>query len=135
MPPNKSRRLPGGKVRRPSGPSAARPTTLPLRPSGIDELRDDAPDELTEGPADDDTLDTAVSLEDFRVARPVLDPAPQPSRRLRERRGRAPVTRTGPSPMELAALNYRHIRGDLLRIAIIALVMFGIIVALSFVIK
>jgi hypothetical protein len=37
--------------------------------------------------------------------------------------------------MELAALNYRHIRGDLLRIAIMALVMFGIIVALSFVIK
>ena len=37
--------------------------------------------------------------------------------------------------MEAAALNYRHIKGDLLRIAILSIVMFGIIVALSFVIK
>jgi hypothetical protein len=37
--------------------------------------------------------------------------------------------------MEVSALNYRHIKGDLLRIAVLAAVMFGIIIALSFVIK
>jgi len=37
--------------------------------------------------------------------------------------------------MELAATNYGHIRTDLARIAIIAVIMLGIIVALSFVLK
>jgi len=76
-----------------------------------------------------------ISLEEYRVARPAPEAPPAPSRRLGDRRGRAPAARAGPSPMEAAALNYRHIKGDLLRIAILSMVMFGIIVALSFVIK
>ncbi|HEU5317575.1 MAG TPA: hypothetical protein VFX49_15790 [Chloroflexota bacterium] len=142
MPPKKSRRLPGGKVRRPgsgSGGAAGGAATggtrgaiRPARPADVDELDQSDLDDAPEG---DGALDSAISLEEFRVARPVPETPPPPSRRLRERRGRAPVARTGPSPMELAALNYRHIRGDLLRIAIIAAVMFGIIIALSFVIK
>lgn len=133
MPPKKSRRLPGGKVRRPSGRGAqvARPVR-PLAPAAPAEESFEEDDEALEAP---DSAGTTVSLEDFRIARPAPEPPPPPSRRLRDRRGRAPVARTGPTPMEVAALNYRHIQGDLLRIAVLAAVMFGIIIALSFVIK
>ena len=135
MPPKKSRRLPGGKVRRPTGPAAR--GASPVRPARLGD-----PDDLPEVDVDADQLEgeeaapeAVVPLEEFRIARPVAEPPPPPSRRLRERRSRTSAARTGPAPIELAALNYRHIRGDLLRIAIIAAVMFGIIIALSFVIK
>jgi hypothetical protein len=127
MPPKKSRRLPGGKVRRPEA-RAARPATV-AQPDFTDvEEEEDEPLDVSE---------TAVTLEDYRVARPApeLPPVSSASRRIRERRARAQTGRTGPSHMDLAAQNYGHIRGDLIRIAIIAVVMFGIIVALSFVIK
>jgi hypothetical protein len=84
-----------------------------------------------------DLSETAVTLEDYRVARP--EPAPPPvssaSRRIRERRARAQAGRSGPTSMDLAAQNYGHVKGDLIRIALIAIVMFGIIIALSFVIE
>ena len=105
-----------------------------MRPPGP--ALEDAPEEAVEEEADAlETEAAPISLEEYRVARPAPEAPPAPSRRLRDRRGRAPAARSGPSPMEVAALNYRHIKGDLLRIAILSLVMFGIIVALSFVIK
>lgn len=84
-----------------------------------------------------DVSDTAVTLEDYRVSRSGPEPAPvsSASRRVRERRARSQTVKSGPSNMDLAAQNYRHVPRDLLRIAIIAAVMFGVIVALSFVIK
>jgi hypothetical protein len=128
MPPKKSRRLPGGKVRRPEA-RPARPAAL-AAPEIVDEEGEENEEEL-------ELSDTAVTLEDYRVARPAPEPAPlsSASRRLRERRARAQVGRTGPSHMDLAAQNYGHVRGDLIRIAIIAAIMFGVIVALSFVIR
>ena len=126
MPPKKSRRLPGGKVRRPEA-RAARPSSV-AQPAVTDEEDEEESLDLSE---------TAVTLEDYRVARPAPEPPAisSASRRIRERRARAQPGRSGPSHMDLAAQNYGHIRGDLLRIAIIAVIMFGIIVALSFVVK
>ena len=114
-------------------PEARPPRAASLAPSPV-EAEDET--ELEE----EETLDvseTAVTLEDYRVARPAPEPAPisSASRRIRERRARANAGRGGPSAMDLAAQNYGHIRGDLVRIALIAAVMFGVIVALSFVIK
>ena len=115
-------------MRRPEG----RATRPPERPQPIvtdgDEEEDDEPLDVSE---------TAVTLEDYRVARPAPEPPPisSASRRIRERRARSQTGRSGPSHMDLAAQNYGHIRGDLIRIAIIAVVMFGIIIALSFVVK
>ena len=43
--------------------------------------------------------------------------------------------RRATSLMELAAANYGHIRGDLARIGVLAVIMLGIIVALSFILK
>ncbi len=51
------------------------------------------------------------------------------------RRGSAVSSRRSTTLMELAAANYGHIRTDLARIGIIAIIMLGIIVALSFVLK
>ena len=113
-------------MRRPEA-RATRPVAVP-EPAFTDEEGDEEALDLSE---------TAVTLEDYRVARPAPEPAPvsSASRRIRERRARAQTGRSGPSHMDLAAQNYGHIRGDLLRIAIIAVIMFGIIVALSFVVK
>src|SRR5687768_11048399 len=126
MPPKKSRRLPGGKVRRPEA-RASRPATLA---EPVADLEDEEEESL-------DLSETAVTLEDYRVARPAPEPAPvsSSSRRIRERRARARAGRTGPSQMDIVAEHYSHVKGDLVRIAVIATVMFGIIVALSFVIK
>ena len=95
-----------------------------------DALGDGAEEEL-------DLSETAVTLKDYRVARPAPEPPPvsSASRRVRERRARAQVGRSGPTSMDLAARNYGHVQGDLIRIALIAIVMFGIIIALSFVIE
>ena len=130
MPARKSRRLPGGKVRRPEArPSRQAASALPV----------EVDDESVEG-EDEEALDlseTAVTLEDYRVSRPASEPPPVSSaaRRVRERRARTNAGRSGPSSMDLAAQNYTHVKGDLLRIAVIAAVMFGVIIALSFVIK
>jgi hypothetical protein len=144
MPPNRNRRLPGGKVRRPSGTGGSRRSRAPQpaqrepenAASGLSEPEarlNDAPD------LEEERFEAApvVSLEEYRVARPAAAEAEAASTRRRERRGgnvQARV-RTGPSSMDLVAQNYGHIRGDLLRIAVIATVMFGVIVALSFVVK
>ena len=53
------------------------------------------------------------------------------ARRPRLRR----AARDARSSIDVAARDYGHLRGDLLRIAIIAAMMFGIIVALSFVLN
>ena len=139
MPPNRSRRLPGGKVRRPaaSGPGRPARAVSPASPALDADVEDVEVEDPVEVPVEE-----IVSLEEYRVARP--EPAPAPavtsasaSRRLRDRAGRPRVAaqRTGPSSMDVVARTYAHIRGDLIRIAIIALVMFGIIIALSFVIR
>jgi hypothetical protein len=47
----------------------------------------------------------------------------------------AAVPRRSTALMELAATNYSHIRSDLARIGILAVVMLAIIIALSFVLK
>ena len=47
---------------------------------------------------------------------------------------RGQSARSGPSQLELASTNYGHIRTDLLRIGILAMVMIAVIVTLSFVI-
>src|SRR5687767_8971585 len=130
MPPRKSRRLPGGKVRRPEAraPRSTSPSPSPIEGDDDADLEEEESLDLSE---------TAVTLEDYRVARLAPEPPPvsSASRRIRDRRARANPGRGGPSAMDLAAQNYGHIRGDLLRIALIAAVMFGVIVALSFVIK
>ena len=109
-----------------------RPEARPSRPASIGAAPVDADDD------GDDTLDvseTAVTLEDYRVSRPAPEPPPvsSASRRIRERRARAQAGRSGPTSMDLAAQHYGHVRGDLIRIALIAAVMFAIIIALSFV--
>ena len=93
-------------------------------PEEIEELEEELPASAT------------VSLEEYRVVRPVEpDPVVSTPRRARERGRQRSAVRTGPTSMDVAARNYSHIRGDLIRIAIIAMVMFGVIVALSFVLK
>ncbi|MCX5985792.1 MAG: hypothetical protein NTX54_04655 [Chloroflexi bacterium] len=47
---------------------------------------------------------------------------------------RGQSSRSGPSQLELASATYGHIRADLLRIGILAVVMLAVIVTLSFVI-
>ncbi|MSQ43210.1 MAG: hypothetical protein EXR45_03230 [Chloroflexi bacterium] len=47
---------------------------------------------------------------------------------------RGQSSRSGPSQLELASTTYGHIRSDLLRIGILAVVMVAVIVTLSFVI-
>ena len=111
-----------------------RPEARAPRPATLSEPVVDREDE------EEESLDlsvTAVTLEDYRVARPEPEPAAvsSSSRRIRERRARAHAGRTGPSQMDVVAQHYSHVKGDLVRIAVIATVMFGIIVALSFVIK
>ena len=104
----------------------------PVVSAPVEEPEDAVEEEL-------DLSETAVTLEDYRVARPEPEPEPPPessaSRRIRERRARAQAGRSGPTSMDLAAQNYGHVKGDLIRIALIAIVMFGIIIALSFVIE
>lgn len=137
MPPKKSRRLPGGRVRRPGGGAAGGAYGAPgsARDAELLERDDLVEDDLSR---DSDLPDESVpvSLEDFRVAPPVAaQPVVSTPRRGRERLRARTAQRTGPTSMDLAARNYGHLRGDLIRIAIIALVMFGIIVALSFVLE
>ena len=112
-------------MRRPEARSPRQVVSAP-----VEEPEDAVEEEL-------DLSETAVTLEDYRVARPEPEPPPvsSASRRIRERRARAQAGRTGPTSMDLAAQNYGHVKGDLIRIALIAIVMFGIIIALSFVIE
>ena len=120
-----------------------RPEARPLRPSAITpapgRLEDNEYEAEAEAGAEEslDMSETAVTLEDYRVARPAPEPAPvsSASRRIRERRARAQAGRGGPTSMDLAAQNYGHVRGDLIRIALIAALMFAIIIALSFVLE
>jgi hypothetical protein len=154
MPPKKSRRLPGGKVRRPAGrPGQARPE----QPAGTPPAAQ-PPDgtALTAHPGPPAAEPAPPAAEPVRGPRPPAagrQPAPirpgpalpaetAAARRARERTARqrvagqrAPAQRTGPSMIDLAAQNYRHIRGDLVRIAILAAAMVAVIIALSFVIK
>ena len=67
-------------------------------------------------------------------AAPAAADVPLTRRRARTA-GQRPSLRSGPSTMDAVAQGYAHIRGDLMRIAVLALVMFGIIIALSFVIR
>ena len=138
MPPKKSRRLPGGKVRRPDGRLGAgvydEAAGTGREPELLD--RDDLLDDELDRGGDEPAESGPVSLEEFRVVRPVeAQPVVSTPRRGRERLRARSTQRTGPTTMDLAARNYGHLRGDLIRIAIIALVMFGIIVALSFVLE
>lgn len=114
-----------------------RPEARPLRPAAVAPTSG-APEEGDEEAEESlDLSETAVTLEDFRVALPAPDPVPvsSASRRIRERRARSQAGRGGPTSMDLAAQNYGHVRGDLVRIALIAALMFGIIIALSFVLE
>lgn len=130
MPPNRSRRLPGGRIRRPAGGDGAAQARGAARPVSPAQPPQRDPEE---SPAAE-ISDTVMTLEDFRVERPAAA-EPLVSTPRRSRRGRGTAVRTGPTSMDLAARGYDHIRGDLIRIAVIALIGFGIIVALSFVLK
>jgi len=83
----------------------------------------------------EDAEPEVVPLEEYRVTR--LEPVTLVSTPRRQRGGRlrAAGQRTGPAHMDVAARNYGHIHGDLIRIALIATIMFGVIIALSFVLK
>ena len=115
-----------------------RPEARPSRPAAMaPEMDVDRDDEAVNAAEALDPTETAVTLEDYRVSRPAPEPPPvsSASRRIRERRMRAQAGRSGPTSMDLAAQHYGHVRGDLIRIALIAAIMFGIIIALSFVLE
>jgi hypothetical protein len=153
--PKGSRRLPGGKVRKPlaqrprsmggagtAGPAVAGPA---VREAG-DEIGEIG--EVGAAPA----TPLAVGLSPARAAAAPVRPAPpaRPAPAARApaieprrvgvgaRRAVAPAgtaPRRSTSLMELAAANYGHIRADLARIGVLAVIMLAIIVALSFVLK
>ncbi|HEV2121711.1 MAG TPA: hypothetical protein VGW38_02915 [Chloroflexota bacterium] len=148
MPPNKSRRLPGGRVRRPG----QRPDR-PVRPDQ-DSAGAVPPEERPDSALDVEAIDDPASLGSYRVGPSAgrstdavsvtsdpesIAPAPGPMtsrQRLRERAARRGVAqRTGPSSMDLVAQHYQHIRVDLLKILILSAIMFGIIVVLALVLR
>lgn len=97
----------------------------PGRPADPEELPDEAGEAAPE----------MVSLEEYRVARPEPVTLVSTPRRQRGTRLRTAGQRIGLAHMDIAAQHYGHIRGDLIRIALIAAIMFGAIIALSFVLR
>ena len=129
----KSRRLPGGKVRRPEGRRLSPPPPRPVAPAaggtaaGWDSTADAPERSEVAG-------DAVVAIP--RPARPAPPTAADVRARTAALRQRAaPSQRSGRSLMDLVATNYTHIRGDLARIASLAIVLLAVIVVLSFVIK
>ena len=149
---NKSRRLPGGKVRKPAArgpqPAARGPRPRPTQgqqgpvagqPDAGGPPADLAPVAARGAAGSRATLPGEPPLAPNVTARRIIRPAARPATVVGDvavqGRGaaRAPAQRGGRSLMDLAAANYTHIRGDLVRIAVLAMVMLAIIVALSFV--
>ena len=152
--PKGSRRLPGGKVRKPlaqrprptggagaTGPVVAGPV---VREAGDEIGAVDAvpatPLAVGPGPASATAI-PARPAPPARQAPAARAPSPAVEPRRVGVGARRPVAAAGTAPrrstslMELAAANYGHIRADLARIGILAVIMLAIIVALSFVLK
>jgi hypothetical protein len=133
--PKGSRRLPGGRVRKPLARQPGRPAA-PVAAEPLDERPEDgvlAASRPPSRPATSTTQDARPTLT-TPAARPSAPPATAAAR-FRAAQGVAQAQRRGPSVMDLTAANYTHIRADLARIGILAAVMFGVIFALSFVLK
>jgi hypothetical protein len=144
----KSRRLPGGKVRKPLA-QRVRPADA-TNAMAATAVADEVDDEVDEAPPAPQIVTPVAG------ARPALTPVgpvaatrPAPATRpaageprrvgVGARRagwaGGSVAPRRSTALMDLAAANYTHIRADLARIGILALIMLGIIVALSFLLK
>ncbi len=150
--PKKSRRLPGGKVRKPLTQAPRRIAAGPV--ASAETMGED----VLDGEAAERTPQSRIAV---AGAYPTPAAAPSSAARMMLGTGTGPaptrsttaagVPRTGvavrnrftgsalprqrTSLMELAASNYAHIRTDLARIAILAVIMLAIIFALSFVLK
>lgn len=126
---NKSRRLPGGRMRKPLASAVRRRAESAIS----------APEERAAGTVANGTPAISVVRTDGAAAPARSAPAAgagPTARRLRPATAPRPaVQRRGPSLLDLAAASHRHIRRDLVRIALLATLMLGIIVALSFVLR
>ena len=157
--PSKSRRLPGGKVRRPL--SRARPVSAPpeaaevagpeLPPNGtaLEQGQPPAPaveggqsGEAEEAPwmrlAASQGVQTPPGSRPAGVAVGAAGAATAPRRRgavtTRSTAGRQ-ARRSGPTSLDQAESTLTYVRTDLVRILILAAVMIGIIVVLAFVLR
>lgn len=130
----KSRRLPGGKVRRPEGRRLSPPPPRPVAAAA-----GSAAEEWDRAAADAPEREEVVGEAVVAIPRPARPAPPSPAevraRTAALRQRAAPTQRSGRSLMDLVATNYTHIRGDLARIASLAIVLLAVIVVLSFVIK
>jgi hypothetical protein len=145
--PSKSRRLPGGKVRRP--PSRARPVSAPpeaaevagpeVPPNGtaLEQAPDSdlGPDLEGQPPAG---VAAPVAVAAGAVAVGAAGATTAPRRRgavtTRSTAGRQ-ARRSGPTSLDQAEATLTYVRTDLARILILAAVMIGIIVVLAFVLR
>jgi hypothetical protein len=145
--PSKSRRLPGGKVRRPT----TRPKAV-TAPEGTLEVRPDETGAVAPPPAQSATqaeipasrrqapqtiqlpVESMPSAAAGTLMAGAAGAAVTPRRRgavtPRTLSGRA-AARSGPSSLDVAEASLTYVRTDLLRIFILALVMVGIIVVLA----
>ena len=142
---NKSRRLPGGKVRKPAArgprprPTQGQQGAVAVQPDGGGTPEDLAPVAARGAAGSRATLPGEPPPAPNVTARRIIRPAARPATVVGDvavqgpSAARAPAQRGGRSLMDLAATNYTHIRGDLVRIAVLATVMLAIIVVLSFV--
>ena len=147
--PKKSRRLPGGKFRKPLAHRSARGSVVPDGSPAAADAFDDVVENEEDSPAVE-AIETRPAPAPARtpparpaaVATPYAAPPLAPASPVRRtgvgarRPGTgAAASRRSTSLMDLAASNYSHIRSDLARIGVLAVLMLGIIVALSFVLK
>jgi hypothetical protein len=116
--PKKSRRLPGGKVRKPVPRAARVPVVAPAPGGGTQAL------DLDDAPQPPQLAPTAPAVN----AAPVRPRAPLATSR------QAPQ-RSGRSLLDIAEASSTYIRSDLARIGILAGIMFAAIVGLSFVLR
>lgn len=149
--PSKSRRLPGGKVRRPA--TRAKPVTAPeagltATPGETDAAGTPAapaaappPAQTTTGaeiPASrrqaPQTIQLPVDAMPSAAAGALVAGAPTPRRRgavTPRATGARAAARSGPTSLDVAEASLTYVRTDLLRIFILALAMVGIIVVLA----
>ena len=140
--PKKSRRLPGGKVRKPIA-RPARPAQTASASAAVaaaarsqealesqSVLAADRGDQIDRG----DRGARAAPVRRPPAAGPAGPPRLRPAA-VAAPRARAPAPRAGRSLIDAAAANYTHIRADLAKIGILAAIMLAIIVGLSFVLR
>jgi hypothetical protein len=139
--PSKSRRLPGGKVRRPAArgrqaqPAPPPPAPSPSPEDGVSPAAEEQASwaGVAPAPAEGGAGNGAVTQR--APAAPATPAAPAPRRRGAVVTGTVAggaARRAGPSSLDVAEASLTYVRTDLARILILAAVMIGIIVVLSF---